>query len=251
MTIALVALIVFVAQAVETTIGFGGMVVSVALGAFVMPLHELVPSLVLLGFLQSGYVLARYHRFIDGAALLTRILPAAAAGLGAGFAVAEHLPRSSLEPLFGATIAAIAVIELVRTATVVRPLRPWAATAALFGGGVVHGLFAAGGPLIVLYAARRLPDKRAFRATLAVLWVVLGALMTTAYALRGEVSERTILTALTLLPALAAGVWAGDVLHHRLPPAAFRRTVQVFLLLSGAALMVRAASQPSARAAVP
>jgi uncharacterized membrane protein YfcA len=44
--------------------------------------------------------------------------------------------------------------------------------ALLIIGGIVHGMFSTGGPLVVIYASRTLPDKGQFRATLCLLWAV-------------------------------------------------------------------------------
>jgi uncharacterized membrane protein YfcA len=44
-------------------------------------------------------------------------------------------------------------------------------------GGMVHGAFASGGPLVVLYASKTLTDKGSFRATLCLLWTTLNTLL--------------------------------------------------------------------------
>jgi uncharacterized membrane protein YfcA len=47
----------------------------------------------------------------------------------------------------------------------------------LIAAGVVHGMFVCGGPLLVLYASRKLKDRDEFRSTLSLSWIVLNTII--------------------------------------------------------------------------
>jgi uncharacterized protein len=103
--------------------------------------------------------------------------------------------------------------------------------------GVIHGLYASGGPLVV-YAASRLPlDKTGFRAVLTALWSILSVLMTLYFLLNGQWTGETARLTLILLPGVAAGLIAGEILHKRLTERHFRFFVYIVLFGAGASLL--------------
>jgi len=138
-------------------------------------------------------------------------------------------------------VIAVSLAELVRLhrrPAGARRQSPWAAFAFLLGGGVFHGLFASGGPLIVSYASRAIPDKRSFRATLSVLWLILNAALLVSYLLDGKVEGEPLRLAALLLPALAAGIAAGEIAHARVNEMQFRKIVQAVLFVTGVFLII-------------
>jgi uncharacterized membrane protein YfcA len=133
-------------------------------------------------------------------------------------------------------VVAVASVELWRgraEAPEARPLPPLASGAALLGAGVVHGLFSTGGPLLVWALGRTPIAKRAFRATLSTVWLLLGTALSSAYALRGHLDAASLTATAALLPVLGLALLLGDRLHHRLDESRFRRAVHALLLAAG------------------
>jgi uncharacterized membrane protein YfcA len=63
-----------------------------------------------------------------------------------------------------------------------RPLSTAQRWPILFLGGVIHGLYSTGGPMVVYYLAREPIDKKAFRTTLAMVWLITGSFLLINYA---------------------------------------------------------------------
>jgi hypothetical protein len=88
---------------------------------------------------------------------------------------------------------------------------------------------------------RRIADKRAFRASLAVLWLVLGGALLVNFAsldlYRRETLDLTAAIAVAILPGLVIG----ERIHRALDTARFERVVWVGLVGAGAALAIRSA----------
>jgi len=131
------------------------------------------------------------------------------------------------------TLATIELWRLLRASTASREVSRPAATAALLGAGVMHGMFSTGGPLLVWALGKSLPEKRAFRATLSCVWLVLGSALTTAYATSGRLDGGTLRATAALLPVLGVAIAAGEWAHHRLDERRFRVIVYALLLGSG------------------
>jgi uncharacterized membrane protein YfcA len=103
----------------------------------------------------------------------------------------------------------------------------------MLGAGVMHGLFSTGGPLLVWALGQSIPEKRAFRATLSCVWLVLGCALTTAYAANGHLHGATLRATLALLPVLGVAILAGEWAHQRLDERRFRVLVYALLLATG------------------
>ena len=233
----------------EAIIGFGGTVFVVTLGAQLLPLDKLLPAFIPVGVLLSLAILWRDRRHVHGGLLLRRVLPFMGIGMAAGLAVPAAVGQAPLLVAFGVLTMALALPE----ALAVAGLRPGAAGAdagrpplprALSGGilalgGLVHGLFGAGGPMVVYFLGREHLDRRVFRATLAALWVCLNTVLLASYGIKGYFNAECGMRAALLLPGLLVGGALGQALHDRVDARLFRGAVFALLFLAGLSLAVR------------
>jgi uncharacterized membrane protein YfcA len=233
--------VVAIAFGAEATTGFGATVIALALGIHLFPLGELLPVFVPLGLVVSSWLVLRGRAHVERRLLLGRILPWMGLGLGVGLFIFERASHERLRQAYGVLVVTLAVIELwrlVSESSVSREVSPPAATAALLSAGVMHGMFSTGGPLLVWALGKSLPEKRAFRATLSCVWLVLGSALTIAYALNGRLDGGTLRATAALLPVLGVAIAAGEWAHHRLDERRFRVLVYALLLGSGASSLV-------------
>lgn len=237
----LLALIVCAAFTVESALGFGATVITVSLGARVMPVRALLPVFVPLNVALSLWLAARNRRDIDRALLGRRVLPLMLLGMPLGMLLVRHLSEPTTRRLLGALVVALACAQLakLRRGEEEPVAAPGAAAGLLTAAGVVHGMFGAGGPLAVYVIGRALPDKGRFRATLSALWLALNAVLVVGYAVDGALTARSLEATALLVPALALGITAGEWLHGRVPERSFRVGVYAVLLVVGGALIVR------------
>ena len=237
MTILLLAMIALVAFATEGAIGFGGTVITACLGAQLIPIDVLLPAFVPINLALSTWLLTSGRDAIAWGVLVRTIALPVAIGAALGLAL-FHLPaKTVLAAVFGGFVAVLAIIQLARPAA--RPLSARWQRAFLVAGGVAHGLFGTGGPMIVYVTRRELADKRAFRATLAVLWLVLNTALLVNFLALGLYGRTSVelggVVGLVLLP----GLWLGERIHRALDGARFERLVWTLLLGAGLALAIR------------
>lgn len=230
--------IVMLAHSVETALGFGSTLLALSLGTFLVPLETWMAVLVALGFVQSGWLAASGRVHIAWDPLARIILPVAGAGLVVGIFVRDAAGHEALRKAFGVFVASLASVEVFRLLRA-RAQPPLVAGGLphLFLGGIVHGLFATGGPLVVYYAGRTLARRVEFRATLAVLWLTLNAGLAFQLIRAGRLNDTTLRLAAVMLPAALLGIAVGERLkmnEHKFKFATFG-----LLMVAGVLLAVR------------
>lgn len=237
------ALAVLLASVVEATAGFGATIVTVTILAQRMDVHEILAYFLPVNLVMSVYLLARYRDHVAWPVLTGRVLPWMGAGLVVGMAASALATQPLLKVAFATLVVVLALWELYlmrgAAAGPVRPISSAQAGVALLAAGVVHGVFATGGPLAVYVLGRSVVQKGSFRVTLAALWTALNSGLILSYALKGRITADTLQTSALLLVPLVLGGVVGEWLHHRLPMLQFRRGVFVLLLIGGLSLLVR------------
>ena len=242
--IAILALILVLANAVETYLGFGSTIIALSLGLFLLPLETLLPLVVTVGILQSAWLIARWHSHIRWRLILVSILPLAAAGMAAGILLRDYASETLLVALLGVFIVVVSTLELIalyRSNMRQLPLRRWVAVPVILAGGLFQGLFASGGPPIVYYAGREIDDPAQFRSTLSVLWLILNiALLITLWA-GGQAGVLTLELAALVLPGFIAGVVIGSFI--KMKSRTFKAATWAMLLIIGIVQLVRVTLQ--------
>jgi uncharacterized membrane protein YfcA len=232
----LLPVIVFLGFAVEAAAGFGATVVTVALAARVMAIDDVLVALLPVNMALSAWIVARNARAVDVRLLATRIVPLMALGMGLGAWAAAGLSDGRLKLAFGLLVVVLAVMQLVTSRAGGQGGTGLSGPGALVAGGLIHGVFACGGPLVVYYASRVLDDKARFRATLSALWLTLNAVLLVSYTLRGTLTAHSLGTSASMLLPLALGTVAGEWIHRRVEAGTFRRGVNVLLFVAGLSL---------------
>lgn len=227
---------------VEAVAGFGGTILALSIGARWFGIEQLLAWFLPLNLGLSTALAWRGRGAIAGHLLARRILPTILAGLAVGTALSYQIDAERARGVFAGLVILVAVIELAMqfrptTAPPATTMRPAAQGALLLGAGVVHGVFATGGPLAVAVIGRMLPTKAALRATLAVMWFVLNVIVCGRLIARGHLDGASLWGSLQLVPAMVAGMIAGDLVHRRVAEGGFRKLVAVLLLVTGGLLL--------------
>ena len=235
------ALIVFCAYGMEAALGFGCTILAVTMAVHIYDLKVLLPVLVSLNLLLSAYIVVRHRDAVCWRLLLGRILPLMVVGMPAGMLLLSRADGPYLKFGFGVFVVLLSAVELwrsrARARAATRSLTFWRAAVVLILGGLMHGLYASGGPMAVYFTGREPLNKRQFRSTLTVLWLLLNAILMGGYFYRGLVTVETARLSATMLVPLVAGIAAGEWFHGRVKENTFRRLVFSLLLFGGLVLV--------------
>ena len=176
---------------------------------------------------------------------LKEILPAAAIGVGLGWATFGLLDAAAVRLLVGvlALVFPLAYWLDWKPPRVVGPPKLW-------GGlwGAVSGFTSfvahAGGPPILVYLLPQQLEKRLFVGTLVVFFMIVNALKLVPYGQLGQFHVGNLLTSAVLLPLAPLGIWLGLWMQKRIPDRAFYGVCYAFLFLTGLKLCWDGVSGP-------
>lgn len=234
----------FVALAVttEAMIGFGSVLLALTLGANLYPISILLPLLVCMNVMLTSYIVFRHHEHVAWDVLLRQILPAMGIGVVVGYALFVYTPDALMKTLLGIFVLAVATIELRRmlrpAGAPVRAVSNLRFATTSLAAGIVHGMTASGGPVLVYALNRQGLDKSAFRSTLACVWLVLNGALILVYGASGRLGAHNAWYVAALVPVIVVSVALGEWLHFRLDERSFRVLVLIMLLLAGIALVM-------------
>ena len=198
--------------------------------ALVLPAQKSVG--LLLGILILGDVFAAaYHRRNAEWSHMIRLLPAAFAGIVAGFFAMKIINDRQLKPIIGAIVLVMLALNYWRTRArhenLHVPTQWWFAAALGFVAGLTSMMANAAGPIMVIYLlAMKLP-KVAFVGTSAWFFFVVNWLKVP-FSMSLDIMTRESLTLdLMMLPVIALGAVLGIFLLRRIPQRAFNAVMQI------------------------
>ena len=214
------------------------------LGILVVPLMALVlPARQSTGILLGILILAdlfavTYHRRNARWAHVLRLLPAAFAGIVAGYFGLKVVSDRQLKPIIGAIVLVMLAINYWRTRTRGKdapiPTQWWFALGLGFMAGVTTMMANAAGPIMIIYLlAMRLP-KIEFVGTGAWFFFVINWLKVPFSANLELMTAESVKLDLMMLPFIAIGAVVGVFFLKRIPQKAFTAIVQ--LLAAAAAV---------------
>lgn len=211
--------------------GFGqNLVLAPILVLLIEPRAVVVTNLILA--ITSSLLLLPYvkRHFKPG-----KVLPLAAgalAGIPLGTLCIKVIDASALKVLIGGLTVAFAIPIALGTTLTFRRQRLASIIAGLVSGAV-NASTSLGGPPLVLFMYSQKWAKELSYASLAIALLGISGLSLVALALSGLVDSGTTLGALSLLPALAIGLFIGTRVFSRMNVRAFRLLGIGVVIVSG------------------
>jgi uncharacterized membrane protein YfcA len=229
-------IIVLISYTTQAMSGFGSTILALTLGIHLYPIDVLLPVLVALDMVVNLYLVTRHYRHISRPHLFRSILPAMGFGLLAGIILFQYIEGDLLKKIFGSLVIVLSMRELYRLSRK-RPdqfaLSNLAAKACIVAAGIVHGIYASGGPLLIYAVSRLNLSKSVFRSTLGAVWLIFSVILSASYLVAGRFTALSIRFILILLPMILIGILIGEWLHHRIDENRFKIFVFGVLFFAG------------------
>jgi len=243
MSILLSGLVVFITHTLEAVTGFGCAVLAMPFVTALLGIQMGVMIITFLAWILALYFAVVKYRDIDWKqyGIITGFM---LLGLPIGMYLFRRVDSSNLKTLLAIFILVVSTYQLYHLARKMETKAPLKAKASLpyylllIGGGIIHGIFSSGGPLVVLYASRQLQDKAKFRATLCLLWVTLNTIIIATYLIEGSFTAPIAKTATLLVPFVLVGIIAGELIHDKVNERTFSLMVFGMLFLTAIFMLI-------------
>ncbi|MDX8336128.1 sulfite exporter TauE/SafE family protein [Candidatus Cetobacterium colombiensis] len=228
--------VVFLTNIIQGITGFAGTVLAMPPGIFLQGIDTAKMVLNILGILSSIWIIFISYKDIDWKEV-KKILIFMIIGVALGMKLFTLLPLGFLLKIYAFFIILMALKGIFIKGEIQTP--KWVLIGVILLAGVVHGMFVSGGPLIMIYVAKKLKSKSSFRATLAVVWIVLNSYLAFSHYNQGVFTPENIKLLWMSIPPFAFGMIAGNILHYKMSQASFLKLSYILLSISGMALIVK------------
>lgn len=233
--LSLVGVVVFITHSLEAITGFGCTVLAFPFVIAIMgDLGQAKIVLSILAWILAAWFMITKFKQIHWKQFGIIVL-LAGLGMPLGMLLFKNIDAVILKKILGGFIVVSAAIQLIKIymPDKVRSMPEFINYNFLFLGGIVHGAFAVGGPLIVLYSAKKITDKGQFRATMCLLWTTLNTVLMLQYLFEGKLTGRIGFDLSALLLFLVAGIVVGEIIHNKVSEMLFKKIVFYLLFVVG------------------
>jgi uncharacterized membrane protein YfcA len=246
--ILLVGMIVFITHTLEGITGFGCTVLALPFIAMLIGIKAAVPILAVLAWILAFYIILMSWKDIVWKEYLF-ILICVGMGLPVGILLFNFLPEIALKSVLAVLMTGVGIHGLAKhysrtdnelpLNSVFAAKKSLLMRTILFLGGVTHGAFVSGGPFVVIYATKALPNKSLFRVSLCLLWLTVNTVWIVQFTLTNSPSWTPDIGKMLLgaLPFLITGMIFGDYLHKYISERLFRLIVYGVLTFAGLILL--------------
>jgi uncharacterized protein len=237
-TLLCAALIVILAYTAYGLTGFGAAIIAIPLLAHFFPLRFAVPMMLICDLFAGFLLFLKNRKDMDKQELL-RMLPFLLVGMTAGVTLLVHASEQWLILVLGTFVLCYASWSLLRKAEPSPISARWAVPTGVIGGAFT-ALYGTGGPIYMIYLARRLFDKTKLRATIGVLIFGAALVRLALFTGSGFYAQNGLLRlAFALLPCALLGYLAGSHLHAHMSTKRAVQAIWLLLMAGGISLLWR------------
>lgn len=227
---------IFVSNIVQALTGFAGVMISIP-PTILLYGPDMAKAVVnAIAWMVCVYLMIKNRQFINKKEL-ARIVLFMLVGMAVGIHLYNVLNPAILVPVYGIIIVGVALKNLIMKQSD-SPIPSWVAIPVLLGAGIIHGMFASGGALLVVYLVSTFRDKATFRANVAAVWSILNAvLMFNDYQKGLYNAEFAHLLVLGIVPLVIA-IYLGNKIHDMINQQMFNKVTYCLLLAAGSIILI-------------
>jgi len=228
------ALLAFVVKGIT---GFGNTLVMGSLFSFIIPNKQTTPVDLLMGIPTNTYIAWRERK-----SMTPKVVIPLSCMVIAGAIPGAFLLKSGddwvLRAAFGVITVGMAIEIFLRSSTKSRKSNRLLLIIIGVISGVFAGLFGIGA-LLVAYISRTADNKSTFRADICCVFLVENVFRLFLYIVTGIITRSIVFLTLTLLPAVALGLFIGIKLDAKMDDKAATKTIILLLAISGLTLFIK------------
>lgn len=232
----LFAIGIFIANIIQGLTGFAGSLLAMPPSIYIQGLETAKVAVNTYGLISSLIVFLGNYKLIDWKEA-RKMLVLMGIGLIAGIYLAGRVPSEILLKVYAIFVIAVALKEMFYKGNL--DFSDFTLIIIVLIAGLFQGLFVSGGPLLIIYVAKKLSDKNQIRGTLCFVWIFLNGYMMLSQYLTGQFTIHNTIVTLIGLPGVFAGVAIGGYLAKIISKEKFLKVVYILLIISGISLLLK------------
>ncbi len=227
--------VIFVTNIIQSITGFAGTMLAMPFSISLVGLDTAKPILNVVSIAISVLVVVKNHQYINKKEVL-KMSVFMLIGMAIGIYLLGVVPTSTLLYVYGALIMGVALKKLFIKKEVKLPVAIMFIVVVL--AGIIHGMFVSGGSLLVIYAVYALKDKHQFRASLAILWILLNGILMFTHIQSGLFTTEVTIMSLLAIPTALLSMFFGNKIYDKIDQQLFLKITYVLLLISGVLMFI-------------
>ena len=254
---ALFFIVILLSNIIQAITGFAGTVLAMPFSIILVGGEEARVILNILGIAASIGVVVLNHRYIKWQEVL-KICIIMAVGMAVGFVIIHfaNVPKQILYFILAGFILLFTALGMYSTffkkervledgeVDKYAKLKEAALVALLVVAGVVHGMFVCGGPLLIIYATKKLKGRDEFRATLSMVWIVLNTVNLVRDIIAGAFTAENVGHMMAVLgialATLLVAIVVGNLIAKKLNKKVFMIITYALMVISAISLILNA-----------
>jgi len=232
----IVAIVMLASAFTQTLTGFGSALVAMSILPSLLGISVASPLVALMAITLESILLIRLRGSFNLKAVW-RLSLAALVGIPIGLALARSVSEDLVLTVLGVVLVSYSLYAMLAPRL---PELKHPAWAFVFGfiGGILSGAYNVAGPAAVIYGNCRRWEPDEFRSNLQAFFLVNDAFVLINHGLAGNLKPIVWSYYLVALPAIILGIFFGLKFDRRINPDAFRKMVQVLLIVMGLRLIL-------------
>jgi len=230
-------LIILIAGFTQGFTGFGSTLVLLPLLTMLTGVKTVVPLVILLGICINAILLYQIHRHLEWKRIRI-LLMASAPGILCGVYILKTMSTGILELSIGVLLVAFPSYLMSKGIPEREIAAGWAWPVG-FLSGVLGGSISANGPPVIIYTALQPWGKLPIKSTMVGFFLVTSLATGAVQAASGLMTGEVLVLFAAGLPALVTGVLGGSYLFDKVDSGAYRKVLNVLLVLLGVFMLVK------------
>jgi len=224
-------LIILASGFIQGLTSFGLPIIAIPFLTRIIPLQEVVPTIIVLAVLTNAIILISARKEIK----FKKFVPLTLMGilfLPIGAYLLKYMNSDYLKLGFGIIITVFSLLLIFKKTFPIKNEKiGYIVTGSL--SGFLNGSLSSSGPPVVLFLSNQGVAKDTFRANMTLYFLILNIIAIALFLATGLLNRVVAERILYLAPALAIGVFTGIRISKKLGDETFRKVVLVLLLISG------------------
>ena len=217
--------------------GFANTLVFQSILSFSVNNASISPIELVLGFPGNAILTWQNRKSLDPKVFLP-LTALMLAGNIPGALMLKNMDGRIVKVIFGAAIIFIALDMLLGQGRERREPKKWMTAAVGIAAGVLSGLFGVGA-LLAAYVSRVTDTGSEFKANVSAVFLAENVFRVFLYTMLGMITVDVLKTALLLMPAMLAGLFAGIAVSRKIDDNAIKKLVLLLLIFSGIVLILQ------------